>query len=67
MSARGLDPIGLFITRMHGLLGHDTTAAYIGAPVGNKSQCLLCQYEKSPDDLKKQAVYDALARKEKAT
>ncbi len=57
---RGLDRIGWYIATMHSLLGHDKTAVFIGAPIGDRENCLICQYEQSPDARKKQAVIDAL-------
>lgn len=56
-----MDTIGWFIATLHNLVGHDMTAAMIGAPIGNKAACLICQYEAAPDDLKRQAVIRALA------
>jgi len=44
----GLDPIGWFIVTTHQPIGHDKTAALIGAPAGDKSECLICQYEQYP-------------------
>jgi len=56
-----MDPIGWFIGTLHQLIGHDTTAAIIGASSGDKSACLLCQYEREPTDERRKAVYRALA------
>ena len=57
-----MDTIGWFIATLHGLLGHDQAAAFMGVPAGEKSECVLCEYERRPDDLKRQAVIRALAR-----
>jgi hypothetical protein len=56
-----MDPIGWCIANLHQLLGHDKTAAVIGAAPGDKSACLLCQYEREPTDERRQAAYRALA------
>jgi hypothetical protein len=56
-----MDTIGWFIATLHNLLGHDKAAAAMGVPAGDKRQCLICQYEQRPDDLKRQAVIRALA------
>jgi hypothetical protein len=60
-AARGLDTIGWFIATLHSRLGHDKAAAVIGVSPGDKSACLICQYEAAPDDVKRQAVIRALA------
>ena len=44
----GLDTIGWFIATLHSQLGHDKAAAVIGASVGDKSACVICQYEQYP-------------------
>jgi len=59
-----MDIIGWYIATMHNLLGHDTSAAFIGVPAGDKRACVICQYEKAPDDLTRQAVIRALAPRE---
>jgi hypothetical protein len=59
-----MDPIGVFITRLHRQLGHDKAAAYIGVPAGDKQDCLLCDYEENPDERRRQDVTDALSRLE---
>lgn len=56
-----MDEIGLFIARLHGMLGHDTAAAFIGQPSGDKSACTLCRYERHPTDANRAAVLAALA------
>ena len=56
-----MDSIGWFIATLHQFIGHDQAAAFIGVPPGDKNACLICQYEQSPDDLKRQAVVRALA------
>ena len=45
---RGLDTIGWFIATLHSQLGHDKAAAVIGQPPGDKSACVICQYERYP-------------------
>ena len=59
-----MDPIGWFIATLHNLLGHDTAAAFLGQPAGDRRLCVICQYEQAPDDLKRQAVIRALAPRE---
>jgi len=56
-----MDAIGWFIATTHQLLGHDKTAAVIGQPPGDKSQCLICAYERHPTEERRQAVITALA------
>lgn len=60
MSAPGLDVIGWFLATTHQMLGHDKTAALIGQPAGDKSQCLICRYEQGDPGVSKQAVINAL-------
>ena len=55
-----MDPIGAFIATAHQLLGHDVAAAFIGSQSGDKTACLLCQYEKDPTGERRQAVVDAI-------
>jgi hypothetical protein len=43
-----MDPIAIFIARLHNLLGHDKAAAVLGGPVGDKRACVLCWYERNP-------------------
>ena len=62
-TANALDTIGWFIATLHQMLGHDKAAAVLGVPIGPKEYCLICQYERAPDDLKRQKVIDALAPK----
>jgi len=47
-----MDTIGWFIATLHNLVGHDTAAAFLGQPTGDKSACVICQYEQypGPDD-----------------
>ena len=59
-----MDTIGWYVATMHSLIGHDKTAAFIGQPSGDKDACLICQYERSPDERKRQAVINALAPRE---
>jgi hypothetical protein len=51
-AAQGLDTIGWFIATLHSQLGHDKAAAVIGQPPGDKTACVICQYERypGPDD-----------------
>lgn len=56
-----MDTIGWFIATLHQLIGHDEAAWMIGFTPGNRGDCLLCQYERAPDDLRRQAVVRALA------
>jgi hypothetical protein len=56
-----MDAIGLFIVTLHQLLSHDTAAAFLGQPAGNRSACMLCQYELNPSDRRRQAIIHALA------
>lgn len=55
-----MDTIGWFIATTHGLLGHDTTAAYLGQPPGDRTRCVLCAYERQPDAEHRAAVLTAL-------
>ena len=55
-----MDPIGRFLATAHQLLGHDVSAAFIGIGVGNRADCVLCQYEAHPTPERKQAVVDAI-------
>jgi hypothetical protein len=57
---RGLDRIGWYVATLHSLLGHDKTAAYIGAEAGDRENCLICAYEQGPDARKREAVIEAL-------
>jgi hypothetical protein len=58
----GLDHIGWYIAISHSLLGHDKTAALIGADPGDKRACLICQYEHDPTPERKRAVIGAIGR-----
>ena len=40
-----MNTISWFLATMHQFLGHDKTAAYIGAPAGDKRDCILCWFE----------------------
>lgn len=57
----GLDTVGWYLATMHQLLGHDATAAFIGAPAGDKAACVQCQHESDPSPESRQAVIRALA------
>ena len=61
-----MDPIGRFITTLHSLRGHDTAAAIIGVPAGNKQACLICAYEREPSEDRRLAVVRALAPRRKS-
>lgn len=41
-----MDPIGVFIATLHQLIGHDTTARFLGQPVGDKKVCIMCRFER---------------------
>jgi hypothetical protein len=56
-----MDAIGWFIVTSHNLLGHDKTAMLIGVPPGRKADCVICQYEARPDEIRRQRVLEALA------
>lgn len=56
-----MDAIGWFIATTHQMLGHDKTAAIIGQPPGDKDACLICQHERNPNNLSRQAVKRALS------
>ena len=56
-----MDDIGRYIATLHQLLGHDTAAAVLGVPAGDKRACLICAYERHPSDARRQAVIRALA------
>lgn len=55
-----LDTTGWFIATLHGILGHDKTAAFLGQDPGDKRDCLVCAYESHPDDGRRRAVTGAL-------
>jgi hypothetical protein len=59
---RGLDTIGWFIATLHGQLGHDKGAAVLGQPPGDRSQCVICAWERNPTPDRKQAVINAIGR-----
>lgn len=59
---RGLDTIGWFTATTHQLLGHDKTAAVLGQPPGDRSQCVICAYEREPTEDRRQAVTRAIGR-----
>lgn len=56
-----MDAIGRFIATSHNLLGHDKTAMLIGMPPGDKTDCVICQYEARPDDEARRRVLEVLA------
>jgi hypothetical protein len=41
-----MDTIGWYIATLHQTLGHTTAARYLGQPVGDRTTCILCRYEK---------------------
>jgi hypothetical protein len=55
-----MDSTGWFIATTHGLLGHDTTAAILGQPPGDRTRCVLCTYERQPTIAHRAAVITAL-------
>lgn len=55
-----MDSIGWFIATTHQLLGHDKAAAVMGQPPGDKTACVLCQYEAEPTSERRQAVIAAI-------
>lgn len=57
-----MDQIGWFIATIHQMLGHDTGAAWMGVPAGDRAACVLCQYEADPSAERRQAVIDAIGR-----
>lgn len=63
---RGLDRFGWYIAVLHGILGHDKAAAYIGQPGGDKRECIICAWERNPTEEGRQAVYEALAPEPRA-
>lgn len=59
-----MDPVGWYIVTMHQMLGHDVAAAAMGVPAGDKSQCVICDYEKTPTTENRKAVIAALRKQE---
>jgi hypothetical protein len=57
-----MDQFGWFIATLHQTLGHEKAAAVIGMPAGDKTACVLCQYEADPSAERRQAVIDAIGR-----
>lgn len=55
-----MDPIGWFLVTLHGLLGHDKAAAFIGQPAGDRDACVICAYERQPTAEARQAVIRAI-------
>lgn len=41
-----MDAIGWYIATLHGLLGHDKAAAYLGQATYNVETCVLCLFER---------------------
>ena len=56
-----MDAIGWFIATAHSVLGHDHTASLIGSLPGDRTDCLLCKYERERTEASRQAVIHALA------
>lgn len=59
-----LDWAGWFLATAHQLMGHDATAAFIGQPIGDKTVCVLCVYERHPSDTTRRAVLNAIGVRE---
>ena len=55
-----MDIIGWFIANTHQLLGHDKAARVMMVDPGDKSQCLLCRFERCDPDVSRQDVIDAI-------
>lgn len=58
-----MDVIGWFIATLHQVLGHDKAAAYLGQLSGDRSDCVICAYERQPDDEHRSAVIAAIGRR----
>jgi hypothetical protein len=43
--SRQFDGLDWYICTLHEMLGHNSTAAYLGQPPGDRDQCILCQFE----------------------
>jgi hypothetical protein len=56
-----MDAVGWYIATIHDLMGHDTAAAFIGAPAGDKSQCAICRYERTRSEEDRRLVLALLA------
>ena len=55
------DQVGVFLLNLHQSIGHDKTAAVIGAEAGDKAGCLMCAYEQDPTQERRMAVLAAMA------
>lgn len=55
-----MDAIGALIANLHKAIGHDKAAAYLGQPPGDRADCVLCAYERQPDEGRRAAVIDAI-------
>ena len=55
-----MDVIGWFIATSHNLLGHDKTAALIGAPPGDRAACVMCKADREPTEANRAAVERAI-------
>ncbi len=56
-----MDTIGWYIATLHSILGHDTAARVIGEPPGDRSECVICRYDRHPTAANRAAVEEALA------
>ncbi len=57
-----MDLIGWYLATMHSIVGHDTTARFIGAPTGDRAECVICRYDRNPTAENRRAVEQALSR-----
>lgn len=55
---KNLDTVGWYIATLHQLLGHNTTATYLGQAPYNPRTCVLCLYERG--EVPRQDVIDRL-------
>jgi hypothetical protein len=46
-----LDAIGQFLIALHGTIGHQATARFLGMPVGDMKECILCRYNRGEVEL----------------
>jgi hypothetical protein len=45
LMAKQMDTIGWFIATLHQMLGHTAAARFLGQPVGDRAECILCRYD----------------------
>jgi hypothetical protein len=57
-----MDIISWYVATLHGMLGHDKTAAFIGQPAGDRAECLLCIYEAHPTQENRERLLAELGR-----